>query len=80
MHGTASGLAHLHAQRICHLDLKTENILLGRPQHASSSAAASTASGHCWTPKLADLGLALRPHAATGTIDLGAGNYRGTWG
>lgn len=51
-------LAHLHGERICHRDVKPENLLLGAPPVASGSEAAGL---HCTRAlKLADFGSAKR--------------------
>lgn len=71
MHGVATGLAHTHAHDIAHLDLKTENILLGQPARTCSS---QTPSGTRWIPKLADFGLASRIDAASGRVNLPDGD------
>ena len=73
LHGISCGLAHMHARNLCHLDVKTDNILLGRPSRERTGQAGSKIR---WTPKLADFGLALKVDGRTGTTYLSAGDYR----
>ena len=74
-HGVASGLAHTHANNICHADLKPANILLSE---ALPPMALQPGGLRGWrpTPKLADFGLACRSDPASGAADLAEGVCR----
>ena len=63
------------AHNMCHLDVKTENILLGRPS-GSQGCTGKAGSSICWTPKLADFRLALKVDGRTGITYLPASDYR----
>lgn len=76
-HGTASGLADMHAAGMAHLDLKPANILLDSwaPSRPNQQASVQYSD---WrpTPKLADFGLSAPTDPVTGIVNIEASKYR----
>ena len=76
-HGTAAGLASMHAAGVVHLDLKPANVLLDcmAPSKAAQDASVKYSA---WrpVPKLADFGFSSTIESATGHANIEDSRYR----